>query len=249
MSEQNTSWVADLRTWAKEKLDRDWSSVILKSLLWGAGPVLSYLFLPIEGEFWNSLMPDGNRFRAYAGCFVLDITGSVLIYFFSRIQQTERAAYKGKDGKRRKGSKRWQASWGILGFAGAGVLSSWFVSFQQMCSLNPDVYSRIHVLNAAIQPVIQLGIGYTQAVLGGKFDVPASEQPVVKVVQQVSKKRKGAPTIDWWRSTYGQLNGERGQMTAERVQEMVQAEWEDSISRTTAYNWRDECVEKAAEVN
>jgi hypothetical protein len=90
-------------------LDRDWTVTILRTLLWSAGPVLSYLFLPIEGEFWNGLMPNGNRFRAYAGCFVLDVTGSVLIYFFGRIQQTAR-----KGGKNSKPSKQWSASWGIL---------------------------------------------------------------------------------------------------------------------------------------
>ena len=223
---------SELRTWTQDKLKRDWSSVVLRSLLWGAGPLLSYLFLPIEGEFWNGLMPNGNRLRAYAGCFVLDVVGSVLIYFFGRIQQTAR-----------KGDKQWKASWGILYFAGAGVLASWFVSFQQMSTIGRNVYWWVHALNAAIQPVIQLGIGYTQAVLGGKFDPVAVGQSVSKPAPKVNKKRAGAPSIDWWRATYGQLNGEREQMTPGRVRELVLAEWEDVPKRTTLYNWSKECVE------
>lgn len=62
-------------------------------------------------------------------------------------------------------------------------------------------------------------------------------------VQPESKKRPGKPTLDWWRSRYEQMNGDRAQMTPERVQELVLAEWELSPSRTTLYNWSDECVQ------
>jgi hypothetical protein len=111
-----------------------------------------------------------------------------------------------------------------------------------MYSIVPNAYWWVHALNAAIQPVIQLGIGYTQAVLGGRFESSTPEQTVSNSIQKATKKKTGRPTIDWWRSTYRQMNGERGQVTPERVLELVEAEWEQSISRTTAYNWRDECV-------
>jgi len=70
-------------------------------------------------------------------------------------------------------------------------------------------------------------------------NVDRPEQPD----SNVSKLRPGKPDVNWWRSKYGQMNGERDQVTPEYVQELVLAEWEVVPSRTTLYNWSDECVQ------
>jgi len=131
---------------------------VLRSALWIAGPLIAYLALPIEGEFWSALMPDGNHGRAYALCFVMDVVGEVMIYFFCRIRQTEA-----------KRTKRYRAAGGILAFSGVIVIASWGVAFQQLLVVTAMV-PIVAALNALIQPAVQLGVGYTQAVLEGKFD-------------------------------------------------------------------------------
>jgi len=203
------------------------------------GPAISYLALPIEGEYWANLMPDEFRGRAYKLAFAIDFVGGFLMYIFGRVQQSART-----------NSKQWRWAFAIIPFVVFGVLTSAFVNWRQLLSLMPNVDWWEPLIIASIQPGMQLGINVAQAIVEGKFDkqpmITTETEPVQKPSKsepKASTKRPGKPEVDWWRSTYEQMDGERAQMTPERVQEIVQAEWETVPSRTTLYNWSDECVQ------
>jgi len=128
------------------------------------GPAISYLALPIEGEYWAQLMPDEFRRRAYQLAFALDFVGGFLMYVFGRIQQSAR-----------KGSRQLSWSFFIPPFVVFGVLTSAFVNWRQLISLMSDVDWWEPLIIASIQPGIQLGINVAQAIVEGKFD----KQPTV----------------------------------------------------------------------
>jgi len=216
---------------------------LLTAALWIAGPVIAYLALPIEGEFWVSLMPTGNHWRAYALCLGLDIVGELFIYFFSRIQQTER-----------KGSKRFRASWGILAFSGVTVVASWGVAFQQLLRI-ADMQLIVAALNALIQPATQLGVGYTQAVLEGKFDGQNSQQVAQVESESEPEPRQSAQkpptrraTRADWRAIYPSLNGDRAGLDADRVNEILAERGFAPRPTSTARDWARE-AQAAAEAH
>lgn len=152
---------------------------LMRLALWIAGPVIAWFALPIEGEFWATMMPAVYHNRAYNLCFALDLVGEMLIYFAARIQQT--AA---------KNSKQGRMARVIYGFAAIPALASWGIAYQQLRVLGFVVV--VAALNALIQPAIQAGIGFTQAVLEGKFEEKQEKEPT-KVHEPEPKHVESTP--------------------------------------------------------
>ena len=206
------------------------------------GPAISYLALPIEGEYWAGLMPSEFRQRAYQLAFSLDFVGGFLMYVFGRVRQSAR-----------KNGDQYKLSFLILPFVVFGVLTSAFVNFRQLVdTMGAGVDWWEPFIVACIQPGIQLGINVAQAVVEGKFEKqPAStSEPKPSTPEpEPSILNPGKPDVNWWRDTYGQMNGERAQMTPERVRELVLVEWERAPKRTTLYNWADECAQSLVDVD
>lgn len=194
---------------------------------------ISIFSLPIEGEFWAENM-NQNAVFGWGLAFTLDLLSDELVYKYGRIQQTVS-----------KNSKKWKASRFILGFVAFNALASWFTSGwqmnQQMMEGDLTLLSLIPFGFALIQPVVSLGASYARAVQDGKYDEPETTKPEPKRDRRTS----GKPSIDWWRERLDSLNGEREQMTPDRVREIVLSEWTESPGNTTLYNWSQEAKESA----
>ena len=138
------------------------------------GPVISWLALPIEGEYWADLMPDGFRQRAYRLAFAMDFVGGFLMYVFGRVQQSAS-----------KGSKQARWAWLVIPFVVFGVATSAFVNWRQLVGTMGSVAWYEPVVVALIQPGLQLGINVAQAMVEGKFEKQpaASSEPKAEPVQ------------------------------------------------------------------
>jgi len=79
-----------------------------------------------------------------------------------------------------------------------------------------------------------------QAEVGSELDREQSDQ-------DIPEKNPGVPTIEWWRSRYSGMNGERSEMTKNRLREIVESEWSEMLSESTLYAWVKECKESAQE--
>jgi len=211
------------------------SPSVLTLILLIAGPTLSFLILPLEGEFWVSRIPDSplNRFRGYAFPWFLDFLGGLLVYSWGRLRQTAR-----------RDSKQWKLARWILPFAVFIAVASCVISFQQLGNIDSATHWALTLFNSAITPIVQIGIGLAQAGIDGNFEVETSDS---EVNTKKPKLKSGKPSVEWWRSVYSKLDGERERMTPERVQELVLSEWSSSPSGTTLYNWSDECKESVQE--
>lgn len=201
--------------------------------LWIVGFVISAAFLPVEGEFYVSLMGANLRIVAYVFCLALDFAAEVCMSEFVVIQRTSRGSFSNW----KHSAKRWRLSWFILVFILLNLCASWGASFQQMCNFNSSVPQFVHALNALIQPVMLLGIAYTHAVQSGRFESAS--------VQTVDKREQGKPSHEWWLHKLDSLDGQRVQMTWQVVQELVKAEWTETVSASTLHNWAKEARGKA----
>lgn len=229
MSDRN----ANRSNWS-EWLDQ---TLELPSILWDrfglmlAARAASLFSLPIEGSFWVSVMGDNHAFFANALPFTLDLIADLIVYRYGRIQQS--AA---------KGTKKSKLSRYILVFVAFNAAASWGAAAWQLYNVMQPVHIVFPILFALIQPVMGAGVAYTQAVQDGKYDDDVVKRVEKPTPQPEHKVNKGMPDVEWWRNTYPHLNGEREQMTPERVRELIQAEWESVPSPTTLYNWAKEAA-------
>ena len=138
------------------------------------GPAISYLALPIEGEYWATLMPSQYQRRAYRLAFAMDFVGGFLMYVFGRVQQSAR-----------KGSPQSRWSFAVIPFVVFGVATSAFVNWRQLVGTMGSVAWYEPVVVALIQPGLQLGINVAQAMVEGKFEkqTAASSEPKAEPVQ------------------------------------------------------------------
>lgn len=201
--------------------------------LWIIGLVISAAFLPVEGEFYVSLMGPNLRIVAYVFCLALDFAAEVCMSEFVVIQRTSRGSFSNW----KHSAKRWRLSWFILVFILLNLCASWGASFQQMLNFNTDAPQFVHALNALIQPVMLLGIAYTHAVQSGRFESAS--------VQTVDKRARGKPNHEWWLHKLASLDGKRVQMVWQDVQKLVEAEWTETVSASTLHNWAREARRKA----
>lgn len=187
----------------------------------------SLFSLPIEGGFWSSVMGQGpvTRFCSYALPFTLDLIADELVYRYGRIQQSVTVK-----------TKKWRASRYILLFVVFNAAQSWGTAAWQLNNAMQPVHLAFPLLFALIQPVMGAGIAWTQAVQDGKFDEPEREKTE-------PKRKRGRPDVEWWRTRSAQLDGQRAQLTADDVRELVLSEWTDSPSPTTLYAWAQEARE------
>lgn len=192
----------------------------------------SLFSLPIEGGFWAAVMDGGpvTQFAAYALPFTLDLIADLVVYRYGRIQQTVA-----------KGTKKWKASRFILVFALFNAVSSWGTSAWQLYNAMQPVKLGFPVLFALIQPVMGAAVAYTQAVQDGKYD----EQPAPKPEQ---KRIRGKPDHNWWLAKLESFNGNREQVTPDVVRELCLAEYTETPSATTLYNWAREVQPERVEV-
>jgi len=204
--------------------------------LWIVGFIISAAFLPVEGEFYVSLMGANLRIVAYTFCLALDFAAEVCMSEFVVIQRTSRGSFSNW----KHSAKRWRLSWFILVFVLLNLCAGWGASFQQMRNFNAAVPQFVHALNALIQPLMLLGIAYTHAVQSGRFDEQVKSTPV----QQVDNRAQGKPHHDWWLHKLDSLDGRGAQLNTRDVQEMIEAEWTGTVSSTTLYNWAKEAKER-----
>ena len=156
------SWIT--HTFSTLAKGKGLSPAHLALILLFIGPAISYLALPIEGEYWAGLMPSGYRQRAYCLAFAMDFVGGFLMYVFGRVRQSAR-----------KGSPQAGWSFAILPFVAFGVATSAFVNQRQLAQIMGQAAWWESVIIAMIQPGLQLGINVAQAVVEGKFEKqPAS---------------------------------------------------------------------------
>ena len=145
------------------------------------GPLISYLALPIEGEYWAGLMPSGYQRRAYQLAFAMDFVGGFLMYVFGRVRQSAS-----------KGSKQAKWSFAVIPFVVFGVATSAYVNQRQLAQIMGQAALLESIIIATIQPGLQLGINVAQAMVEGKFEKqpastsepkaePGQVEPVVKL--------------------------------------------------------------------
>jgi hypothetical protein len=184
----------------------------------------SLFSLPIEGGFWSSVMGEhwAAQACAYALPFTLDLVADLVVYRYGRIQQTVV-----------KGTKKWKASRYIVWFAVFNAVASWGTSAWQLNSAMQPVKVLWPLLFAFVQPVMGAAVSYTQAVQDGKYD----EQTPIKDEQPEQIRIQGKPDLDWWLDKVDSLNGDGEQVTPERVRELCLAEYTETPSGTTLYNW------------
>lgn len=212
--------------WFDDKLQL--SALWDKSGLMLSARAASLFSLPIEGGFWSSVMGRGwaAQVSAYALPFTLDLIADLVVYRYGRIQQTVA-----------KGTKKWKASRFILVFAFFNAFASWGTAAWQLNNAMQPVLWIFPILFAIIQPVMGAAVAYTQAVQDGKYD----DQPAVKPEQ---KRIRGKPDHNWWLNKLESLNGSREQVTPDVVRDLCLAEYTETPSGTTLYNWSREAQEE-----
>jgi len=176
----------DVWAWIKHSLatlgkGKGLSPSHLALILLFIGPAISYLALPIEGEYWATLMPDRFQDRAYRLAFALDFVGGFLMYVFGRVRLSAS-----------KSSAQHKLSFLIIPFVVFGVLTSAFVNWRQLVATMALVEWWEPLVIASIQPGMQLGINVAQAVVEGKFE----KQPTVTVDSQPIAKEPALAPIE-----------------------------------------------------
>lgn len=151
------------------RLEKFFSQIWERFGFWTLTILISYFSLPIEGEFWASLMPTDQWHKGYALCFTLDMAAAFLVYRRGRIHQSVR-----------KGSKKWKAARLILAFIVLNAVAGWGTSAWQIHRVLVSPTLLFALAFAIIQPVMNFGLSYAQAVQDGKYDEPQTEERETK---------------------------------------------------------------------
>lgn len=130
---------------------------MLHGSLWICAIGISVFSAGIDGEWMASFQE--WRWMGYAQNLTGDIAGEVLMYHFAKLQKENRV-----------GSKKWKASWVILGGSILMLGYSWFFSWRQLMITLAGQPPWVPVICATFAPALLGFVGYTQAIVESKLE-------------------------------------------------------------------------------
>lgn len=183
-----------------------------RNSLWLIGFGLMLASSGIDGAYMARWMATPWAWSGYALNTISDVAGEVLMYQFGRLQQEP------------KNTKKHRLSWWILLAEVIAIIYSWFFSWRQLRIILPaiegDAAEWVALTSAAFVPILLAAIGYTQALLAGRFtnvtDAALTRQTNVTDAKATSINVTDAaltPTIADYRCFAASGNGNNATMT------------------------------------
>jgi len=222
---------------------------LIENSLWLVGFGLMLASSGIDGAYMSRWMPDGWAWLGLVLNTTSDIGGEVVMYWFGRIYQA--------------GGKRGKLAFALLPAEVVMVAYSWFFSWRQlrliMPPIEPDDWRWVAPVSAGFIPLLLAAIGFAQSLLAGRARaVTARASSGAKATKSAptpaavsAKSGESAPTPpqpaqlrratrDDWRSIYANLDGERANLTAARVNELLTERGFAPRADSTARDWARE---------
>jgi hypothetical protein len=227
---------------------RFWSWFLSVSL-WFTSMGLMLASAGIDGAYLTKLMPVGWGWLGQVLNTTSDIASEVIMYWFGRLQMDASPV------KRKRAKWLLVAEFVLVGFA---WLFGWRQLLPILTQLEGENARWLAPLMAAFTPTALIAAGFAQALLAGRIE---KSEPVTKSAQvaqptsepvQVADKpaqatdeiaRIGEPRridINEWRAIAAGLDGQRANLDANRVNEILAARGLAQVPTSTARYWAKE---------
>jgi hypothetical protein len=155
----------------------DW---LLRNSLFFATIGLCIASSGLDGTYMAAWMPPGLGWLGYVLNTVADLTGMIIFYQYSRLQQTRRNEAGGK--------RRLQLSRVLLGAEVITVGYSWFLSWRQLRivlpAIEPQAWHWVAPAAAGFVPLLLAFVGFTQGLLAGRIESEAATQTQTAAMQE-----------------------------------------------------------------
>jgi len=203
--------------------------------LWAISMLISLAFAGLDGRYLRSYMFVGwlGDVMAYTGNFLIDLSSEFLVYEWTR-HQRDTVAGAARDRKR-------SLSWGLMIGAGGLLYFALIFSYRQAVLLKPDEPDLYRWSVAAFAQFALLWLGWANALRDYPTKITKSAETVAKPAQVAAPRHA---TIADWRAIYGDLNGNRGELTADRVNEILESHGFHAKPSSTARGWANEAREE-----
>jgi hypothetical protein len=165
---------------------------IRDSSLWLVALGLMLASSGLDGVYMARWMPPGVAWLGFVLNTMADVGNLILMYWYGRLRQSPR------------GSKRYKLAALLLPAELVAVGYSWLLSWRQLRivlpAVEPEHWRWVAPIVAGFIPLLLAFVGWAQALLAGKLDVPAkvAQERIVSDVQQPPAEPEPEPIdLDW----------------------------------------------------